>query len=57
MEEKYIKFYKTFHKKFKNNENLIHCFETLSDGGIGQQGVFFKLLLQENLNNIQYSFY
>jgi hypothetical protein len=30
MEEKYIKFYKTFHKKFKNNENLIHCFETLS---------------------------
>jgi hypothetical protein len=34
MEEKYIKFYKTFHKKFKNNENLIHCFETLSDGGM-----------------------
>jgi hypothetical protein len=34
MEEKYIKFYKTFHKKFKNNENLIHCFELLSDGGV-----------------------
>jgi len=36
MEEKYIKFYKTFHKKFKNNENLIHCFELLSDGGVEQ---------------------
>jgi len=32
MEEKYIKFYKTFHKKFKNDKNLIHCFELLSDG-------------------------
>jgi len=36
MEEKYIKFYKTFHKKFKNDENLIHCFELLSDGGVEQ---------------------
>ena len=34
MEEKYIKFYKTFHKKFKNDKNLIHCFELLSDSGI-----------------------
>ena len=34
MEEKYIKFYKTFHKKFKNDKNLIHCFELLSDGGV-----------------------
>jgi len=34
MEEKYIKFYKTFHKKFKNDENLIHCFELLSDSGV-----------------------
>jgi len=34
MEEKYIKFYKTFHKKFKNDENLILCFELLSDGGV-----------------------
>ena len=25
MEEKYIKFYKTFHKKFKNDKNLILC--------------------------------
>ena len=34
MEEKYIKFYKTFHKKFKIDRNLIHCFEPLSDGGV-----------------------
>jgi len=34
MEEKYIKFYKTFHKKFKNNENLILCSKTLNDGGV-----------------------
>ncbi len=34
MEEKYIKFYKTFHKKFKNDKNLIHCFELLSDGRV-----------------------
>ena len=31
MEEKYIKFYKTFYKKFKNDKNLIHCLKTLSD--------------------------
>ena len=31
MEEKYIKFYKTFHKKYKNNENLILCSKSLSD--------------------------
>ena len=30
MEEKYIKFYKTFHKKYKNNENLILCFIQVS---------------------------
>ena len=29
MEKKYIKFYKTFHKKFKNDENLILCSNTL----------------------------
>jgi len=34
MEEKYIKFYKTFHKKFKNDKNLIHCLYLLSDGGV-----------------------
>ena len=36
MEDKYIKFYKTFHKKFKNDKNLIHCFEPLSDGRVVQ---------------------
>ena len=34
MEKKYIKFYKTFHKKFKNDENLILCSNTLCDGGV-----------------------
>ena len=34
MEEKYIKFYKTFHKKFKNDENLILCSKTLNHGGM-----------------------
>ena len=34
MEEKYIKFYKTFHKKFKNDKNLILCSKTLCDGGV-----------------------
>ncbi len=34
MDEKYIKFYKTFHKKFKNDENLILCSNTLSNSGV-----------------------
>ena len=34
MDKKYIKFYKTFHKKFKNDENLILCSNTLCDGGM-----------------------
>ena len=34
MEEKYIKFYKTFDKRFKNNENLILCSKTLSHGRV-----------------------
>ena len=32
MDKKYIKFYKTFHKKFKNDENLILCSKLLCDG-------------------------
>ena len=36
MDKKYIKFYKTFHKKFKNDENLILCSNTLCDGGVEQ---------------------
>ena len=39
MKEKYIKFYKTFHKKFKNDENLILCSKTLSYSGI-DKGVY-----------------
>lgn len=34
MEEKYVKFYKTFHKKFKNDKNLILCSKTLNDGRV-----------------------
>ena len=40
MEEKYIKFYKTFHRKFKNNENLIHCSNLVSDGGVSKRSYF-----------------
>ena len=34
MNKKYIKFYRTFHKKFKNDEDLILCSKTLNDGGV-----------------------
>jgi len=34
IEDKYIKFYKTFNKEFRNDENLILCSKTLSDGGV-----------------------
>ena len=34
MDKKYIKFYKTFYKKFKNDENLILCSNTLCNGGV-----------------------
>ncbi len=36
MEDKYIKFYKTFDKRFKNNKNLILCSKSLSDCGVGK---------------------
>ena len=39
MEEKYTKFCKTFHKKLKNDKNLILCSNSLSDGGI-DKGVY-----------------
>ena len=45
MEDKYIKFYKTFHKKFKNDENLVHCFELLSDGRVETNGALKKEIL------------
>ena len=34
MEEKYIKFYKTFDRRFKNNKKLIHCINSVSNGGV-----------------------
>ena len=40
MEEKYIKFLKTFDKRFKNNEDLILCSKTLCDGGISASSDF-----------------
>ena len=42
MEEKYIKFYRTFHKKFKNDENIILCSKTLSYGGISLNSDLLK---------------
>ena len=36
MDKKYIKFYKTFHKKFKNDENLILCSKLLCDCRVEQ---------------------
>ena len=38
MEEKYTKFCKTFHKKLKNDKNLILCSNSLSDGRINSLG-------------------
>ncbi len=34
MDEKYIKFYKTFDRRFKKDDNLILCSKTLSNGGV-----------------------
>ena len=42
MEDKYIKFYKTFDKRFKSNNNLILCSKTLSDGGVSLEDNGFK---------------
>jgi len=36
MEDKYVKFYKIFDKRFKNNKNLILCSKSLSDCGVIQ---------------------
>ena len=35
MEEKYIKFYQSFHKAFKGKSN--HCFVQVSDGGVDKK--------------------
>lgn len=34
MDEKYIKFYKTFDRRFKKDDNLILCSKTLCDSGV-----------------------
>ena len=58
MEEKYIKFYKTFHKKFKNDKNLIHCFKLLSNGGVSsnselkRQSITLEFILHFRANNL-----
>lgn len=43
MEDKYIKFYKTFDKRFKNNDNLILCSNTLCNGGISLSSDFVNI--------------
>ena len=42
MEERYKKFYRTFDKRFRDNENLILCSNTLCDGGVGSTGWFIE---------------
>lgn len=49
MEKKYIKFYKTFHKKFKNDKNLILCSKTLSDGGVS-----LNRELKQNISSVEF---
>ena len=46
MEEKYIKFYKTFHKKFKNDENLILCSKLLCDCRVEQNRELESITLE-----------
>ena len=46
MEKKYIKFYKTFHKKFKNDENLILCSNTLCYCGVEKNRELKKILYE-----------
>ena len=44
MKEKYIKFYETFDKRFKNNKNLILCSKTLSNGRADLNREFSQVL-------------
>jgi len=46
MEEKYIKFYKTFHKKFKNDKNLILCSNSVGNCRVIQNS---ELELQKSI--------
>jgi len=41
-EEKYIRFYKTFDNRFKNNDKLILCSKTLSHGGVDLVAPLFE---------------
>ena len=58
MEDKYIKFYQTFDKRFRNNKKLIHCFELLSDGGVSSnselkpQSITIEFTLHFRANNL-----
>ena len=58
MEEKYIKFYKTFHKKFKNDKNLIHCSNLVSDrrvvlnSELDRQSITLEFTLHFRTNNL-----
>ena len=40
VEEKYVKFYKMFHKKYKNDQKLILYSNILSDGGANLKSDF-----------------
>lgn len=60
MEDKYIKFYKTFDKRFKSNNNLILCSKTLSDGGVEHNSELvyaFWIKVLKNLMGVIYEFY
>ena len=46
MDKKYIKFYKTFDRRFKNNKKLIHCINSVSNGGVEQNRELKKILYE-----------
>ena len=50
MEEKYTKFCKTFHKKLKNDKNLILCSNSLSDGGVEMKVTVILIFFLISLN-------
>ena len=45
MEEKYLRFYLSFHKAFQDKESN-HCLRTLSDGGVEQNRELKKILYE-----------
>ena len=58
MEEKYSKFYKTFHKKFKNDKNLILCSNSVGNRGVvlnselDRQSITLEFTLHFRTNNL-----